>query len=98
MAIDLKAVKAHFGEFAGSRRGVEAYIEPATRYTATTVVLIAHDGEWTRRAVGTPAEGYRLAEALRIPAYDVQRTGYPQAMRDWTSRMRGVTHDDDGGV
>ena len=39
----------HLDEWAASRRGVEAYVEPRTTVTETTVVLIAHDGEWTRR-------------------------------------------------
>ncbi|WNB84479.1 hypothetical protein [Cellulomonas sp. ATA003] len=29
-----------------------------------------------------------VAKDLGIPVYDVQRTGYPQRMRDWNSRQR----------
>ena len=57
----------HFRQFVASRRGVEAYVEPATRITSTTVVLIAHDGEWTRRAY--PAKlAAELGPTLGIPA------------------------------
>ncbi len=41
-------------EFAKSRVGVEFYVEPETFATDTTAVAVAHDGEWTRRRVGSP--------------------------------------------
>ena len=31
--------------------GVEAYVEPKTTVTDVTVVLVAADGEWTRRRI-----------------------------------------------
>ena len=71
-----------------SRRGVEAFVEPATNVTATTVILIAHDGEWMRRAVPTREDAFRVATELHLPTYDVNQTGYPQRMRDWNSRQR----------
>lgn len=86
---DARKAKAHFQEFAKSRRGVEAFVEPATNVTATTVILIAHDGEWTRRAVPTREGAFKLATDLHLPTYDVNQTGYPQRMRDWNSRQRG---------
>lgn len=85
---DVKRVRTHFRDFATSRRGVEAYVEPATNVTATTVILIAHDGEWTRRAVPSREDGFRLATELQLPTYDVNQTGYPQRMRDWNARQR----------
>ena len=88
MDIDRKAVDAHLRGFAESHLGVEAYVEPATSVTTTTVVLIAWDGEWTRRAVGSPKDAFELAQKLGIPAYDVNRTGYPSRMREWNSRKR----------
>lgn len=88
MAIDLPAVTRHAREFVASRRGVEAYVEPATNITTTTVVLIAHDGEWTRRAVGSRKAGFTLGRELGIPVYDVNQTGYPSRMREWNRRNR----------
>ncbi|MFW5474773.1 hypothetical protein ACOCJ5_15800 [Knoellia sp. CPCC 206450] len=85
---DLRRARAHFSDFAKSRRGVEAFVEPATNVTATTVILIAHDGEWMRRAVPSREDGFRLATELQLPTYDVNQTGYPQRMRDWNSRQR----------
>jgi hypothetical protein len=81
-------VLAHFREFERTRVGVEAYIEPATRVTSTTMVLIDFQGEWTRRAIPEPAAGVALAKDLGIPVYDINLTGYPQRMRDWNARQR----------
>jgi hypothetical protein len=88
MRVDHKAVRDHLAGFVASRRGVEAYVEPPTNVTATTVILIAHDGEWTRRAAGTREAAFDLARSLGVPVYDVNQTGYPQRMRDWNSRQR----------
>ena len=89
MVVDTDAVRRHLAQFAGSRRGVEAYVEPPTNVTATTVILIAHDGEWTRRAAGSRQAAFDLARSLGVPVYDVNQTGYPNRMREWNSRQRG---------
>ena len=78
----------HLTEFVRTRVGVEAYIEPQTHVTQTTVVLIATTGEWTRRRVPDPAAARKIATDLGIPVYDVQLVGYPQRMRDWNARQR----------
>lgn len=83
-----EATLAHLTDFVRSRVGVEAYLEPATHVTQTTMVLIATTGEWTRRRVPDPQAGRDLARGLGIPVYDVQLTGYPQRMRDWNARQR----------
>ena len=69
-------------------RGVEAYVEPRTTVTDVTVVLVAADGEWTRRRAGGDAGARRLSERLNIPVYDVQKVGYPQRMRDYDAKRR----------
>ena len=89
MSVDRQAVRRHLAEFVASRRGVEAYVEPPTNVTATTVILIAHDGEWTRRAAGSREAAFELARSLEVPVYDVNKTGYPNRMREWNSRQRG---------
>ena len=88
MDIDRKAVDDHLRAFAESHLGVEAYVEPATSVTKTTIVLIAWDGEWTRRAVPSPKDAFEISQKLGIPAYDVNHTGYPNRMREWNSRKR----------
>lgn len=85
---DLKGARDHFADFAATRRGVEAYVEPATHVTSTTVVLIAHDGEWTRRSVPQRPQAFELARSLGLPTYDVNQTGYPARMRQWSARQR----------
>lgn len=88
MAIDHKAVRAYFENWIATHKGVEAYVEPATNVSTTTLVLIATDGEWTRRAVGTPKAGFQLGRLLQIPVYDVNQTGYPARMREWNRRHK----------
>ncbi len=85
---DRDAVEAHLRQFVESRLFVEGYVEPSTNITSTTVVLIAHDGEWTRRAVATREDAFGLGKRLEIPVYDVNQTGYPARMREWTARQR----------
>lgn len=79
---------AHLEEFLRSRRGVEAYIEPRTTVTETTIILIAHDGEWTRRRMPSPMAARQWAQRWSIPVYDVQLVGYPQRMRDYNERKK----------
>ena len=81
---------AHLEEFAASRRGVEGFVEPATMNTTTTLVLVAGDGEWTRRRVESPKAAFSLGQRLGIPVYDVAATGYPSRMREWTARRKAA--------
>lgn len=94
-----RATLEHLAEFVRSRVGVEAYVEPETNVTQTTVVLIATTGEWTRRKVPGAKAAFKIAEELGIPVYDVQRTGYPPRMREWNARRRrGEVGPADGGT
>ena len=86
-----RADLAHLEQFVASRRGVEGYVEPRTAVTETTIVLVAADGEWTRRRIDGPDVARRLSRELTIPVYDAQVTGYPQRMRDWSARQRNGT-------
>lgn len=86
----------HLEQWAAARRGVEAYVEPRTTVTDITVVLIAHDGEWTRRRVGSGEAAQRLGKRLGIPVYDVAKMGYPQRMRDYTARQRILREREQG--
>jgi hypothetical protein len=83
-----KADLAHLEQFVATRRGVEGYVEPRTAVTETTIVLVAADGEWTRRRIDGPDVARRLSRELTIPVYDAQVTGYPQRMRDWSARQK----------
>ncbi|MCO7222011.1 oxidoreductase [Klenkia sp. PcliD-1-E] len=83
-----KADLSHIEQFVASRRGVEGYVEPRTSVTETTILLVAADGEWTRRRIAGPEVGRSLSRDLGIPVYDAQVTGYPQRMRDWSARQK----------
>ena len=76
----------HLEEFARKRTGVEAFVEPPTTVSATTVVFVANTGEWTRRRVRDARAAHELANRLGIPSYDAALVGYPQRMRDWNAR------------
>ncbi len=78
----------HLRNWAQDRRGVEAFLEPRTIVTETTLVLVAHDGEWTRRRVAGVEAGHSFARKLGIPFYEVAKVGYPQRMRDYQSKQR----------
>ncbi|MDT4918569.1 MAG: hypothetical protein QOI15_197 [Pseudonocardiales bacterium] len=80
----------HLRQFITSRDGVEAYLEPRTAVTDTTVVLVASDGEWTRRRVDGPDAAVALAKKQAIPLYEAAKVGYPQRMRDWTARRKAA--------
>lgn len=85
---DPAADLAYLRQWVAEHVGVEAFIEPQTTVTEVTVVLVAADGEWTRRRTGGDAGARRLSDKLQIPVYDVQKVGYPQRMRDYDARRR----------
>ncbi|GMA34031.1 oxidoreductase [Demequina litorisediminis] len=58
---------AHLQEFVRSRPGCEAFIEPPTRVTQTTMVVVAETGEWTRRRVPDQDTGRKVAAQARHP-------------------------------
>ena len=82
------ADRDHLVEFVRTRDGVEAFLEPRTAVTETTVVLVATDGEWTRRRIDGVDGAQSFAKKHRIPLYEVERVGYPQRMRQWTQRRK----------
>ncbi|MGD9526433.1 oxidoreductase [Pseudonocardia sp.] len=84
------ADEVHLRAWAHEHEGVEAFVEPRTTVTETTVVLVDADGAWTRRRVASPAAAKKLARSLKMPIYDVQLVGYPQRMRDHDARQRAL--------
>ncbi len=80
----------HLANFVKSRAGVEAYLEPRTTVTETTLVLVAATGEWTRRRVRGADAARQFARKNGVPLYDVGVVGYPQRMRDWTAHRKAT--------
>ncbi len=76
----------HLEEFVRSRRGVEGFVEPRTTVTQTTLMLVAVDGEWTRRRVPSAQWAHDFANRHGIPSYDAAVVGYPPRMREYNRR------------
>jgi hypothetical protein len=72
----------------GARHGVEAYVEPKTSVTPVTMLLVAHDGEFTRKQVASPDAAKSFARENQLPIYDATIVGYPQRMRDYSRRQK----------
>ena len=83
---DRKAVTVELSEWANRRHGVEVFVEPKTAVTETSVVLVAHDGEFTRRRIASPKAAQAFAHDNSLPIYDATLVGYPQRMRDYSRR------------
>jgi hypothetical protein len=78
----------HLRSWTAAHTGVEAFVEPRTAVTETTMLLVDADGAWTRRRIASPDAARTLARKLAIPVYDAQIVGYPQRMRDHDARER----------
>lgn len=83
------ADEAHLNEWVSTRTGVEGFVEPRTAVSDVTLLLVAHDGEWTRRRVPSVAWAHAFCNRHQVPSYDAAVVGVPQRMRDYNSRMKG---------
>ena len=52
------------------------------------MILVAHDGEWTRRRVPSVDVGAPLRQQHGIPSYDAAVVGYPARMREYNRRRK----------
>jgi hypothetical protein len=82
------ADQEHLAEFARSRRGVEGFVEPRTAVSDVTLLLVAHDGEWTRRRVPSIEWAHHFANSHGVPSYDAAVVGYPDRMRAFNRRRK----------
>ena len=82
------ADEKHLREWAAARRGVEGFLEPQTTVSSVTLLLVAHDGEWTRRRVPSVKWAHDFANRHRVPSYDAAVVGVPQRMRDYNRRKK----------
>src|SRR5205085_7232008 len=78
----------HLHDFIESRRGVEGFVEPRTTVTDVTLLLVAHDGEWTRRRVPSVQWAHEFCNNHQVPSYDAAVVGVPQRMRDYNRRKK----------
>ena len=78
----------HLADFVATRRGVEGFVEPRTAVSDVTLLLVAHDGEWTRRRVPSVEWAHSFANKNQVPSYDAAVVGVPQRMRDYNRRQK----------
>ena len=71
-----------------TREGVEGFVEPRTAVSDVTLLLVAYDGEWTRRRVPSVDWAHTFCQRHGIPAYDAGVVGIPQRMREYNSRQK----------
>ena len=86
------AAVTHLEEFVATHRGIEAFLEMPTSMARASLLLVAYDGEWTRRSVASVAAGRQFAQRFGLPVYDAAVVGYPQRMRDFNARSKGRRH------
>ncbi len=80
--------EAHMRDFIATRIGVEGFVEPRTTVTDVTLLLVARDGEWTRRRVPSVAWAHNFANDLAVPSYDAAVVGVPARMREYNRRQK----------
>jgi hypothetical protein len=89
-----KVDRKHLEDFATSRTGVEGFVEPRTTVTETTLLLVAIDGEWTRRRVPSAQWAHDFCNKAGLPSYDAAVVGYPQRMREYNRRQSQKKRDE----
>ena len=83
-----RADEQHLHDWVTARTGVEGFVEPRTAVSDVTLLLVAHDGEWTRRRVPSVPWAHDFCNRNRVPSYDAAVVGIPQRMRDYNSRKK----------
>ena len=78
----------HLHAWVEARKGVEGFVEPRTAVSDVTLLLVAHDGEWTRRRVPSVDWAHTFCNKHQIPSYDAAVVGIPQRMRDFNRRKK----------
>lgn len=74
--------------FITEHRGIEAWVESATQFNKPSLLLVAHDGRWVRRAVPSGPWAFDFCAKQDIPVYQAGVVPYPQRKRDWDARHR----------
>ena len=79
----------HLENFVSTREGVEGFVEPRTAVSDVTLLLVAWDGEFTRRRVASADWAYAFCRRRGISAYEAGVVGIPQRMREYIRRQKG---------
>jgi hypothetical protein len=78
----------HLQAWVAEREGVEGFVEPRTAVSDVTLLLVAKDGEWTRRRVPSVEWAHKFCNKFQVPSYDAAVVGIPQRMRDYNRRKK----------
>ena len=82
------AVKDYLSGWIGTHVGVESWVEAPAGINPASILLVALDGEWTRRSVPSVEWARDFAAKNDVTAYDAGLVAYPQRMRDYDTRRR----------
>ena len=80
--------EAHLADFIDTREGVEGFVEPRTAVSDVTLLLVAWDGEFTRRRVPSADWAYTFCQRRGVKAYEAGVVGIPTRMREYISRQK----------
>lgn len=75
-------------DFCASRTDVEAYFEAETPREPASIMLVAHDGEWTRRKVPSLADAAKLSAEL---GFHYMRLRVPDIHGLFVNGMPGIS-------
>ena len=81
-------LRDHLSGFVTTRRGVEAWMEQPNNFNKPSILLVAANGESTRRSIPSVDFGYDFAAHHDIPAYDAGVVPYPARMRQYGVEAR----------
>ena len=84
------ATRSGLGDFIKQRRGVEGWVESATRFNKPSLLLIAYDGEWIRRSIPSAAWAFVFCAKHDIPAFQAGVVPEPQRQRERGARKSRV--------
>ena len=84
------ATLAHLSDFVATRRGVEAWVEQPTSFNRASILLVAADGESTRRGLPSADVGYHFAddhgdEGAEEESAEEREDHSTVRLRDWQS-------------
>ncbi len=78
----------HLHQWCTTREGIEGFVEPRTAVSDVTLLLVAWDGEWTRRRVPSPEWAEKFCRKQGFRCYDAAVVGIPTRMREYIQRQK----------
>jgi len=83
-----RADEEHLRAWCETRDGIEGFVEPRTAVSDVTLLLVAWDGEWTRRRVPSAEWAEKFCRKQGFASYDAGRVGIPVRMREYIQRQK----------